>query len=591
MTRIPRQFDSNGFCEPEIYFEGCEVTNSFWREKWRILRAVIFTVAIFLAPIVRAQTVAVTGNLTDLGGANATAPTTYVQFTLQNYGASIPTVAGSRTIVNPTPPVLQPNSSGVISGTITPNDLIQPAGTYYQVCVFFQGGSQWCNNFLITQATNPWNLNTATPIITPPLPSGYIAYPRTFVFLQSPAATTWTINHGFGSQSVVVDCYNTVGQLIIPDTVTETSSNTVTVTFVTAQAGSCVVMNAGNVSLTNQPANAVVQNPNGSQNIVGFPLSVSTLASNSGTPATAGFLRLASANTIDWASNAQIGQNIALSKDSFDYMHINGAAWQQDCPAPGVASCPGGLTIFSNNENPGVSSHGWDLVFQQNNSLGATKSAVVQNCGFADATSGIEQGVCDFEFYINGTQQVLAIGGTLGGGNVPILSPTTDNLWMLGQSSTRFKSSNVVQENLSVSSYTEGGPPAGNSTFDVCQGSSAVHQLACNNNNQGYFALVQTGNTSGTHSDSGFLQSASAGGCTTAGSIGGTCGTATTITWPTPFADTSYIVSCQGVGAITNFPIIGSATISSASAISVQTMALTAAAASFATIHCIGVHN
>lgn len=234
------------------------------------LKFIVAIAFLLICGSARAQTVPVTGSLQNLAGANATAPTTYVQFTLQNYGSSIPMTSGGA-FVNPTPPPLQPNGSGVISGTITPNDVITtPAGTYYQVCVFFQGVSQWCQNYLILSSDNPWNLNSATPIVTPPSPSGNVLYAMTHVCQVGIAATSWTCVHGFGTQNVVVSCYDGNHQMLFPDTVIETDLNTITATFTSPETGSCVVMNAGNVNLTSSPANAVVTNPNGDQNIVGF---------------------------------------------------------------------------------------------------------------------------------------------------------------------------------------------------------------------------------------------------------------------------------------------------------------------------------
>lgn len=134
--------------------------------------------------------------------------------------------------------------------------------------------------------------------------------------------------------------------------------------------------------------------------------------------------------------------------------------------------------------------------------------------------------------------------------------------------------------------------PAGIAGFNRCFSNGGLQfTLECNPNNTGAFPIPLTGNIAGTHADSGFIQSAAAAGCTTAASIGGICVTPTTITWPTAFADTNYKVACQGVGVLTNFPIISSATIGAAASITVQTMALTAAAASFGTINCIAIHN
>lgn len=134
-------------------------------------------------------------------------------------------------------------------------------------------------------------------------------------------------------------------------------------------------------------------------------------------------------------------------------------------------------------------------------------------------------------------------------------------------------------------------PLSGFAGQETCYGDATAHMPKCSLNGGTAYISPLTGNSAGTHSDSGFYQTASASGCTTAASIGGVCGTATTITWPVAFADANYKVTCIGSGAITNFPIIGSVTTRIAASATVQTMALTAAAASFATIECTAVHN
>jgi hypothetical protein len=148
------------------------------------LKFVLLAVALLLIPAAHAQSISVTGSLKDLGYNNATAPNTYVQMTLENYGSAIPSVGTSGVFVSPNPPAFLPNGSGVISGTIVPNDVISPANTYYQVCVFYQGISQWCRNYSIASTPNPWNLNSASPLN--PAPAG-VAAPN--VVLQNPATT------------------------------------------------------------------------------------------------------------------------------------------------------------------------------------------------------------------------------------------------------------------------------------------------------------------------------------------------------------------------------------------------------------------
>lgn len=237
-----------------------------------VFKAAILAVALLAAISVRAQNVTVTGNLKDLGLANATSPNTYVQFTLQGYGTSIPRVIGSNVFVSPTPPPLKPDKQGNINGTITGNDAIDPAGTYYQVCIFFQGQSQWCNTYNILVGQSPWNLNSAVPIVVPPPPTTFTQYARTFGCLNASATTTWTCNHQFGSSIIVVQCFDINHNWIVPDSLNTGDPNNAIITFINPQAGNCTIMNAGQLNLTNQPANAVVMNPNSDQNIIGFNL-------------------------------------------------------------------------------------------------------------------------------------------------------------------------------------------------------------------------------------------------------------------------------------------------------------------------------
>jgi hypothetical protein len=81
-------------------------------------------------------------------------------------------------------------------------------------------------------------------------------------------------------------------------------------------------------------------------------------------------------------------------------------------------------------------------------------------------------------------------------------------------------------------------------------------------------------------------------GCTTAASIGGICASNITVTWNTAFPDANYTVSCQG-NSPTNAPANPYIVTSSKAAASVQLnyFAITAAAASFATVECTATHD
>jgi len=94
-----------------------------------------------------------------------------------------------------------------------------------------------------------------------------------------------------------------------------------------------------------------------------------------------------------------------------------------------------------------------------------------------------------------------------------------------------------------------------------------------------------------------FLAARSVAGCTTAASIGGVCVTPITVTWKntsgtaTPFADTNYTAQCWLTGAPTNLPGQPYQVSKAAGSITVNYFAITAAAASWATIDCSAWHD
>lgn len=80
-------------------------------------------------------------------------------------------------------------------------------------------------------------------------------------------------------------------------------------------------------------------------------------------------------------------------------------------------------------------------------------------------------------------------------------------------------------------------------------------------------------------------------GCTTAASIGGICASAITVTWFTAFQDTNYSAGCSPSGAPTNLPSTPYIVSKTNSSITVNYFAITAAAASWATIDCWAIHD
>jgi len=66
-----------------------------------------------------------------------------------------------------------------------------------------------------------------------------------FLFTQTSATGSWVINHGLNYKYVNVDIYDNNDQLMIPQVVTATDVNTLTVTFVTPTSGNAIISKGG----------------------------------------------------------------------------------------------------------------------------------------------------------------------------------------------------------------------------------------------------------------------------------------------------------------------------------------------------------
>jgi len=203
---------------------------------------------------------------------------TYVRITLQNYGANLPQVVGTNVIVSPYEN-FTPNLSGNFSGTVQANSRILPSGTYYQVCVFYNGQQFRCGNYLINSA---FDLNSAIPLSSIPVMGMNQVVVQSFLCPQVVAVTTWTCTHNFNDFPVFTQVSDSAGRQIFPDTTSVSNPNVAVFTFLTPQAGNALITHAGSIAIaTNQP-NAVVQNPVAPQIIQGPPLAVSANTSFTG---------------------------------------------------------------------------------------------------------------------------------------------------------------------------------------------------------------------------------------------------------------------------------------------------------------------
>src|SRR5690242_2069069 len=138
------------------------------------MRKCLLFLMVCLIPLA-ARATTVSGNLKDLGVANVTGGNTFARFTLTGYGSNIPRVTGTNVIVADHQD-FSPDANGNISGSIQGNDTISaganPAGgTWYNVCIYYQGQQFRCNNYTINGGTfdlTSATLNTTNPTLTAP---------------------------------------------------------------------------------------------------------------------------------------------------------------------------------------------------------------------------------------------------------------------------------------------------------------------------------------------------------------------------------------------------------------------------------------
>jgi hypothetical protein len=63
-----------------------------------------------------------------------------------------------------------------------------------------------------------------------------------YIHNQGVASTTWTINHNFNTNKVIVQVSDTSGKVMIPDSIDISTINTAVVSFATAESGVAIVM-------------------------------------------------------------------------------------------------------------------------------------------------------------------------------------------------------------------------------------------------------------------------------------------------------------------------------------------------------------
>ena len=127
------------------------------------MKRLILLLAILLFPVIAQAQTTVGGALVDTGLTTVTSNNIFVRFTLQNY-TSQPRVTSTGIMVK----VSRDCTQAQITATtckITANASITPANTYCQACFFSDVNHIGCLDYTVTGS---FNLNSATPISTPP---------------------------------------------------------------------------------------------------------------------------------------------------------------------------------------------------------------------------------------------------------------------------------------------------------------------------------------------------------------------------------------------------------------------------------------
>jgi len=120
------------------------------------------------------------------------------------------------------------------------------------------------------------------------------------LFTQSTPATTWVFTHNLGGTYVTINVYDSFDNIIIPQNITATNANTLTITFGVPTSGHAVATVGGGLpAISASYANYVLQvNPSGS-GAVWSPAASSSFAVSASYATTASYV-----NTVGSASYA-----------------------------------------------------------------------------------------------------------------------------------------------------------------------------------------------------------------------------------------------------------------------------------------------
>lgn len=581
--------------------------------------------------------VAISGNVRDVTG---TIVTTNVQvdFELQNYGSMIPSVSGTGTLVL-LKKTFKPDASGNIhctgpgcTDTLYTNASINPSGTFYSMCIIIQGRTLRCNNYLINV---PFSLSALpAPLnIIPNAGPGQLLTQSYTCTVGSPA-TLWTCTHNLNDTSVQVSTYNLSGIRIFPDTLTVTNANVVTVTWVTPQAGTAVIIHAGPLTVATSVPNAVLQNPGGGQTIGGPSLSI-TAPTTFTQPITGNLLGNASTAT---SLLGPLRINTTQQNVNYAAEFANSGAFTYGQVRIGQPNVNTGMILSSSQINNATVSIG----SVPDNTCGSGWRAT--DVGATDwhmgggglqlqewhADSALTAGTCfppSLRMVLSGNQLQLNNGTSV----VPSFTWLSESpnpgtgLFRTSTPCLGFSVSNGVYSSPSglgqmllcnnlIQPVTDNVLAFGDATHRIpiiyavtmecgtagnisCIQSDGSNNMFIGNGNVGSGGITISNGAGSLNLNGGLSQGNGTGyqakrtttGCSTSGALAAVC--PTTVTWPVAFPNANYTVHCNGLLIAQGVPLEGGITNQVAASVAFQTVAATAAVAQFTNIVCSAFHD
>jgi hypothetical protein len=286
----------------------------------------------------------------------------------------------------------------------------------------------------------------------------------------------------------------------------------------------------------------------------GTACTFSTITSSTANPAATGFVRMASTDLLNWRNNAN-SADVSLSKNSSDNL-----VW------PNGLSLGGGTALTTTNQSGTGNLCMTTSCVMTTPTIGAATATTITSASANPALTG---------FIRLASTDIIPWRNNANNGDL--------TLSKLGAASGNMPADTLIWDSTNANAFSAGAFIQNGAAASVASaGALRLH-------NTDKIAWRDAANA--TNHVIGEIQSIrGVTGCTTAASIGAVC--STTVTWSSAFVDTSYtLTGCTGNGITSGAPLIQGIIAKAAASVTVQTIALTAAAAQFTNVECGAIHD